>query len=47
LQVVAPALTFQTSSKKLERLNSIIGVFEYEVEENGDLHWKIVSLRSP
>jgi len=35
------SLYFQTASKKLERLNGIVGVYEFEVDENGNTHGKI------
>ncbi len=34
-------LFYQTSSQKLARLNSIVVVFEYEVDENGNTHDKL------
>jgi hypothetical protein len=35
------SLYYQTSSKKLERLNNAVVVFEYEVDENGNTDAKI------
>lgn len=34
------SLYFQTASKKLERLNGIVGLFEFEIDENGNTHGK-------
>ena len=35
------ALYYQTASSKLARLNSIVVVFEFEVDENGNTHAKL------
>jgi hypothetical protein len=35
------ALYFSTTSAKLARLNTIAGVFEYEVDANGNTHTKL------
>lgn len=35
------AVYYQTSSKKLSKLNGIACVFEYEVDENGNSHGKL------
>ena len=35
------AIYFQTQSKKLQRLNEVAGVFEYEADENGNTHGKV------
>lgn len=35
------SLFFQTSSQKLSRLNSIVVIFEYEVDENGNTQAKL------
>ncbi|MFZ3166594.1 MAG: hypothetical protein WA130_03190 [Candidatus Methanoperedens sp.] len=35
------SLFYQTSSQKLARLNNIVVVFEYEVDENGNTHDKL------
>ncbi len=35
------SLFFQTSSQKLAHLNSIVTVFEYEIDENGNTHAKL------
>ncbi|KCZ71035.1 hypothetical protein ANME2D_03065 [Candidatus Methanoperedens nitroreducens] len=32
---------FQTPSQKLAHLNSIVAVYEYEVDENGNTHGKL------
>jgi hypothetical protein len=35
------SLAFQTSSQRLARLNSVLGVGEYEADENGNTHDKL------
>ncbi len=35
------ALSYSTTSSKLARLNAIVGVFEFEIDGNGNTHSKI------
>jgi len=35
------AVYFQSSSERLQRLNGVAGIFEYETDENGNAHSKI------
>lgn len=41
------SLYYKTDSKELAKLNEIVGVFEFEVDESGNTHGKVWEWKQP